>query len=65
MRKRAGEEPVIGYTEYDCRMTINYLKGSVGSALNSNIEASEFNLWGLLRKIKIEILLQIIILIDF
>ncbi len=64
-RSRAAVEPVIGHTKYDCRMLINYLKGTVGNDINANLAAAGYNLRGLLRKIKKEILCPIIILIDF
>lgn len=58
-RSRAAVEPVIGHTKYDCRMLINYLKGTIGSDLNANLAAAGYNLRGLLKKIKKEILLPI------
>ena len=64
-RARAAVEPVIGHTKYDCRMLINYLKGSVGNDLNANLAAAGYNLRGLLKKIKKEILWTIFILIEF
>ena len=58
-RARAGIEPVIGHTKYDCRMIRNYLKGTIGNDMNANLAAAGYNLRGLLRKIKGEILLPI------
>jgi len=64
-RTRAAVEPVIGHTKYDCRMIINYLKGTIGNDINANLAAAGYNLRGLLRNIKKEIIWPIIILIDF
>jgi IS5 family transposase len=63
-RSRAAVEPVIGHTKYDCRMLINYLKGTIGNDINANLAATGYNLRGLLRKIKEEILWPIFIMIE-
>jgi IS5 family transposase len=55
-RKRAGVEPIIGHVKYDCRMIRNYLKGTIGDAVNAFLAGAGFNFKGLLRKIKEEIL---------
>lgn len=64
-RSRAAVEPVIGHTKYDCRMLINYLKGTIGNDMNANLAVAAYNLRGLLRKIKKEILWPIFIMIEF
>ena len=64
-RSRAAVEPVIGHTKYDCRMIINYLKGTIGNDMNANLAAAGYNLRGLLRKIKKQILWPMFIFIDF
>lgn len=55
-RSRAAVEPVIGHVKHDCRMAINYLKGTIGNEMNANLAAAGYNFRGLLRKIKEEIL---------
>jgi len=64
-RSRAAVEPVIGHTKYDCRMIRNYLKGTIGNDINANLAAAGYNLRGLLKKIKKQILWPIFILFDF
>ena len=64
-RFRAAVEPVIGHTKYDCRMLINYLKGTIGNDMNANLAAAGYNLRGLHKKIKKQILWPIFILIEF
>jgi len=63
-RKRAGVEPVIGHIKHDCRMIINYLKGTIGDTMNANLAAAGYNLKGLLKKIKAEIAWQYILTIQ-
>lgn len=55
-RSRAAVEPVIGHVKHDCRMEKNYLKGFIGDHMNATLAAAGYNLRGLLRKIKQEIL---------
>jgi IS5 family transposase len=55
-RSRAAIEPIIGHVKSDCRMAKNYLKGNIGNDINAILAAAGFNLRGLLRKIKKEIL---------
>lgn len=63
-RSRAAVEPVIGHTKYDCRMAKNFLKGTIGNDINANLAAAGYNLRGLLRKIKEEILWPIFTMIE-
>ena len=39
--KRAGIEPIIGHLKSDHRMMRNYLKGTIGDAINSMMVAAE------------------------
>jgi IS5 family transposase len=55
-RSRAAIEPIIGHVKSDCRMARNYLKGNIGNDINAILAAAGFNLRGLLRKIKEDIL---------
>ena len=64
-RSRAAVEPVIGHTKYDCRMITNYLKGTIGNEMNANLAAAGYNLRGLLKKIKKEVIWSFFILIEF
>lgn len=43
-RKRAGIEPVIGHLKSDHRMIRNYLKGTLGDAINTMMAAAAFNM---------------------
>ena len=43
-RKRAGIEPVIGHLKSDHRMMRNYLKGTLGDAINTLMAAAAYNL---------------------
>lgn len=43
-RQRAGIEPTIGHIKHDHRMVRNFLKGTVGDAVNALLAASAFNL---------------------
>ena len=42
--KRAGIEPVIGHLKSDHRMMRNYLKGTLGDAINTMMAAAAYNL---------------------
>ena len=42
--RRAGIEPVIGHLESDHRMIRNYLKGTLGDAINTMMAAAAFNM---------------------
>ena len=42
--KRAGIEPVIGHLKSDYRMMRNYLKGTLGDAINTLMAAAAYNL---------------------
>ena len=42
--KRAGIEPVIGHLKSDCRMMRNYLKGTLGDAINTMMAAAAYNM---------------------
>lgn len=55
-KSRAAIEPVIGHTKHGTRMIRNYLKGIAGNSINANLAAAGFNVKGLLRKIKEEVL---------
>ena len=43
-RRRAGIEPVIGHIKQDHRMQRNYLKGTMGDAINTMLAAAGYNL---------------------
>ena len=43
-RKRAGIEPVIGHLKSDHRMIRNYLRGTLGDAINTLLAAAAYNL---------------------
>lgn len=43
-RKRAGIEPVIGHLKSDHRMMRNYLKGTLGDAVNTLMAAAAYNM---------------------
>lgn len=43
-RKRAGIEPVIGHLKSDHRMMRNYLKGTLGDAINTLMAAAAYNM---------------------
>lgn len=51
-RARAGIEPVIGHLKYDHRMLRNYLKGTLGDAVNALLAGAAFNLKKRLNQIK-------------
>ena len=42
-RRRAGIEPVIGHLKHDYRMARNYLKGTLGDAINLFMAAAAYN----------------------
>ncbi len=42
--KRAGIEPVIGHLKSDHRMMRNYLKGTLGDAINTLMAAAAYNM---------------------
>lgn len=42
--KRAGIEPVIGHLKSDHRMMRNYLKGTLGDAVNTLMAAAAYNM---------------------
>ena len=64
-RSRAAIEPIIGHVKSDCRMARNFLKGNTGNDINTILAAVGFNLRGLLRKIKKEILWPIFLWLNF
>jgi hypothetical protein len=43
-QKRAGIEPVIGHLKSDHRMIRNYLKGTLGDAINMLMVAAAYNM---------------------
>jgi transposase, IS5 family len=51
-RARAGIEPTIGHTKHDHRMIRNYLKGTLGDAINTIIAAAAYNFKKYLNMIK-------------
>lgn len=51
-RARAGIEPIIGHLKHDHRMIRNYLKGTLGDAINTIIAAAAFNIKKYLNRIK-------------
>jgi IS5 family transposase len=50
-RKRAGIEPIIGHLKSDFRLLRNYLKGSVGDAINLMLAAAAYNFKKLMRQL--------------
>ena len=50
-RKRAGIEPIIGHLKADFRLLRNYLKGSVGDAINLMLAAAAYNFKKLMRQL--------------
>lgn len=50
-RKRAGIEPVIGRLKSDRRMIRNYLRGTLGDAINTLLAAVAYNLWHWMNKL--------------
>jgi transposase, IS5 family len=56
-QRRAREdamEPVIGHLKYNYRMIRNYLKGTVGDAMNVMLAAAAMNFKRMMNKWKIE-----------
>jgi transposase, IS5 family len=51
-RARAGIEPIIGHIKHDHRMIRNYLRGTLGDAINTIIAAAAFNIKKYLNRIK-------------
>lgn len=51
-RARAGIEPIIGHIKHDHRMIRNYLRGTLGDAINTIIAAAAFNIKKYLKRIK-------------
>lgn len=49
--RRAGIEPVIGHKKQDHRMQRNYLKGTLGDAINTMLAAAGYNLKHWLNKV--------------
>jgi len=49
--RRAGIEPVIGHIKQDHRMQRNYLKGTLGDAINTMLAAAGYNLKHWLNKV--------------
>jgi IS5 family transposase len=50
--RRAAIEPAIGHLKHDYRMARNYLKGTVGDAINVMLAASAMNLKRMMNKWK-------------
>ena len=53
LKRRNAIEPIIGHTKHDGLMGRNYLKGSVGDAMNAMLAAAGHNLRIILRKIRL------------
>lgn len=51
-KRRAAIEPVIGHLKYDYRMIRNYLKGTVGDAMNVMLAAAAMNFKRMMNKWK-------------
>jgi transposase, IS5 family len=51
-KRRAAIEPVIGHLKYDYRMIRNYLKGTVGDAMNVMLAAAAMNFKRIMNKWK-------------
>jgi IS5 family transposase len=54
-KRRAAIEPVISHLKHDCRMAINYLKGTLGDIINALLAGAAFHFRKSLREIKAEI----------
>lgn len=50
-RRRASIEAIISHLKHDCGLVRNYLKGTVGDAINLTLSAAAFNFRKLLNKI--------------
>jgi IS5 family transposase len=53
-KRRAAIEPVIGHLKYNYRMIRNYLKGTVGDAMNVILAAAAMNFKRMMNKWKVE-----------
>ncbi|MBK7884526.1 MAG: transposase [Chitinophagaceae bacterium] len=53
-KRRAAIEPVIGHLKHDYRMSRNYLKGTVGDAINVILAAAAMNFKRMMNKWKVE-----------
>ncbi|MBK7883694.1 MAG: transposase [Chitinophagaceae bacterium] len=53
-KRRAAIEPVIGHLKHDYRMSRNYLKGTVGDAINVILAAATMNFKRMMNKWKVE-----------
>lgn len=51
-KSRSAIEPIISHLKYDHRMLRNYLKGTVGDAINTMLAAAAFNIKKLLNQIR-------------
>lgn len=51
-KARSAIEPIISHLKYDHRMLRNYLKGTIGDAINTILAATAFNLKKLLNQIR-------------
>ena len=51
-RRRAGIEPIIGHLKSNYRLARNYLKGSLGDAINLMLAASAFNFKKLMKQLQ-------------
>jgi IS5 family transposase len=54
-RARAGIEPVIGHLKHDHRMLRNYLRGTIGDAINSILAAAAFNIKKFINRLKMAV----------
>ncbi|MBK7883936.1 MAG: transposase [Chitinophagaceae bacterium] len=53
-KRRAAIEPVLGHLKHDYRMSRNYLKGTVGDAINVILAAAAMNFKRMMNKWKVE-----------
>ncbi|MBK7883341.1 MAG: transposase [Chitinophagaceae bacterium] len=53
-KRRAAIEPIIGHLKHDYRMSRNYLKGTVGDAINVILAAAAMNFKRMMNKWKVE-----------
>jgi IS5 family transposase len=64
-KRRAAIEPVIGHLKYNYRMTRNYLKGTVGDAMNVMLAAAAMNFKRMMNKWKEQLMFFALKLLHF
>jgi transposase, IS5 family len=64
-KRRAAIEPVIGHLKYDYRMIRNYLKGTVGDAMNVILAAAAMNFKRMMNKWKVALIFWLLKMLRF